>query len=116
MSNNTRKVWFVTRPERDPNFHEEALKALAKVTNNFTTKWSRNRDCHLNYEQALIDCDIKRYSVSKDGSGGRTWAALLKTFCYCYTNNFSYISLSAITKPLITTDLFKLLTLSTPTL
>ncbi|WP_024615327.1 AlwI family type II restriction endonuclease [Clostridium sp. Ade.TY] len=84
---NLRKIWFITRPERDPSFHEEAIKALSTATNNFTTKWSSNRQLHKNYEQALIDIGIKRNSISKDGSGGRTWAALLKTFAYCYTSN-----------------------------
>lgn len=90
-NNNLRKIWFITRPERDPSFHEEALKALAKATNNFTIKWSGNRQLHKNYEQALIDIGVKRNSISNDGSGGRTWAALLKTFAYCYTNNNGFL-------------------------
>lgn len=85
--NNLRKIWFITRPERDPAFHEEALKALSEATSNFTIKWSSNREIHKNYEQALINIGVKRNSISKDGSGGRTWAALLKTFAYCYTDN-----------------------------
>lgn len=86
MNSKLRQLWFITRPERDPAFHEDALKALASVTNNFQLKWSSNRELHKKYEQALIDMKIKRNSISADGSGGRTWAALLKTFAYCYTN------------------------------
>ncbi|MGY5267790.1 AlwI family type II restriction endonuclease [Paraclostridium bifermentans] len=86
-----RKVWFVTRPQRDALFHKEALEALAKATEDFTVKWHGNRDAHKNYEQCLIDIGLKRDSISKDGSGGRTWAALLKTFCYCYTNSDGYL-------------------------
>lgn len=86
-----RKVWFVTRPQRDALFHKEALEALAKATDNFTVKWQANRDAHKNYEQCLIDIGLKRNSISKDGSGGRTWAALLKTFCYCYSNSAGYL-------------------------
>lgn len=86
-----RKVWFVTRPQRDALFHKEALEALAKATDDFTVKWHGNRDAHKNYEQCLIDIGLKRDSISKDGSGGRTWAALLKTFCYCYTNSDGYL-------------------------
>jgi len=89
--NNLRKVWFITRPERDPAFHEEALKALASATDNFKIKWTSNRELHKNYEQALIDIGVKRNSISNDGSGGRTWAALLKTFSYCYTNNNGFL-------------------------
>lgn len=88
---NTRKVWFITRPERDPAFHEDALKALAIATDNFSVVWSGNRDAHKKYEQALIDMKIKRNSISNDGSGGRTWAALLKTFSYCYPNSNGYL-------------------------
>lgn len=86
-----RKVWFVTRPQRDALFHKEALEALYKATDNFSIKWQANRDIHKNYEQCLIDIGLKRNSISKDGSGGRTWAALLKTFCYCYSNSEGYL-------------------------
>ena len=86
-----RKVWFVTRPQRDALFHKEALEALSKATDNFSIKWQANRDAHKNYEQCLIDIGLKRNSISKDGSGGRTWAALLKTFCYCYSNSEGYL-------------------------
>lgn len=89
--NNLRKIWFITRPERDPAFHEEALKALANATNNFKIKWSGNRELHKKYEQALIDIGVKRNSISNDGSGGRTWCALLKTFSYCYTNSNGFL-------------------------
>lgn len=89
--NNLRKIWFITRPERDPSFHEEALRALANATNNFKIKWSGNRELHKNYEQALIDIGVKRNSISNDGSGGRTWAALLKTFAYCYTDSNGFL-------------------------
>lgn len=90
-NNNWRKVWFITRPERDPAFHEEALKALAKTTNNFSIKWSSNRELHKAYEQALVDIGVKRNSISSSGSGGRTWVALLKTFSYCYTNTDGFL-------------------------
>ncbi|GED13744.1 AlwI family type II restriction endonuclease [Aneurinibacillus migulanus] len=86
-----RKVWFITRPERDPKFHREALLALQKATNGFTVKWSGNRTAHLAYEQALADAEVKRPNISNDGSGGRTWAAMLKTFAYCYTNEEGYL-------------------------
>ncbi|CAI3565725.1 MAG: hypothetical protein ACLUC0_17340 [Clostridium neonatale] len=89
--NNLRKIWFITRPERDPAFHEEALIALANATNNFKLKWKGNRELHKKYEQALIGIGIKRNSISKDGSGGRTWASLLKTFAYCYTSNDGFL-------------------------
>ncbi|MBN2910758.1 AlwI family type II restriction endonuclease [Polycladomyces sp. WAk] len=87
----SRKTWFITRPERDPHFHRDALMALKKATNNFTIKWDRNREVHKEYERALSLANLKRNNVSHDGSGGRTWFALLKTFSYCYTNDDGYI-------------------------
>lgn len=86
-----RQVWFITRPERDPAFHPEALEALKVATNNFTTKWARNRVAHKMYEQVLSDMEIKRKNISNDGSGGRTWAAMLRTFAYCYIDDEGYI-------------------------
>ena len=79
-----RQLWFVTRPERDPRYHAEAVQLLAKATENFTVKWNGNREAHKNYEQVLADAGLKRNNISADGSGGRTWCAMLKTFAYCY--------------------------------
>lgn len=86
-----RMVWFITRPERDPAFHKEALEALRDATQNFILKWKGNRDIHKEYERKLIEIGLKRNSVSNDGSGGRTWAAMMKTFCYCYINEDGYL-------------------------
>lgn len=83
---NRRKIWFITRPERDPKFHTDALKALQVATKNFSTIWTRNRDAHKNYERVLSQEELKRNNISEDGSGGRTWAAMLRTFSYVYTD------------------------------
>lgn len=91
-----RQVWFITRPERDPAFHKEALEALKISTNNFSIIWKGNREAHKAYEQALIDMELKRNSISNDGSGGRTWAAMLRTFAYCYINPEGYIVLTKV--------------------
>lgn len=79
-----RKVWFITRPERDPKFHEDALRSLQTATNNFTEKWSGERTLHKRYEEVLANDELKRQNISNDGSGGRTWAAMLRTFSYVY--------------------------------
>ncbi|MER2108978.1 MAG: AlwI family type II restriction endonuclease [Solibacillus sp.] len=86
-----RKVWFITRPERDPQYHAEALKALQEATNNFSIEWQGNREAHKNFEVALVEHKLKRNNISADGSGGRTWAAMLKTFAYCYIDQKGYI-------------------------
>lgn len=96
-----RMVWFITRPERDPTFHKEALEALRDATQNFTLKWKGNRDIHKEYERKLIEIGLKRNSVSNDGSGGRTWAAMMKTFCYCYINEDGYLLLTKVGQELL---------------
>ncbi|MEH7749237.1 AlwI family type II restriction endonuclease [Neobacillus drentensis] len=93
-----RKIWFITRPERDPKFHRDALLALWGATNGFTEKWSGNRQAHLNYERALNARGVKRENLSNDGSGGRTWAAMLKTFAYIYTDDNGFLVLTKVGK------------------
>lgn len=96
-----RKVWFITRPERDPRFHADAIKALAEATNNFTEKWQGNRDLHKKYEEVLASKGLKRNNISNDGSGGRTWAAMLKTFAYCYPDHNGYLKPTKVGQALI---------------
>lgn len=86
-----RKLWFVTRPERDPAFHRDALVALAESTQDFTIKWKKNRDAHKAYEATLIKHQLKRDNISNDGSGGRTWAAMLRTFSYVYLDDKGFL-------------------------
>ncbi|WP_377520055.1 AlwI family type II restriction endonuclease [Priestia megaterium] len=96
-----RKVWFITRPERDPKFHVEALEALQEATINFSVVWARNRQAHKAYERTLVSYELKRDSISNDGSGGRTWAAMLRTFGYIYTNESGYLTLTKVGKKLL---------------
>ncbi|UZJ78608.1 AlwI family type II restriction endonuclease [Fictibacillus sp. KU28468] len=91
-----RKVWFITRPERDPRFHVDALKALQIATENFTVTWSKNRIAHKRYEEVLAAKELKRNNISTDGSGGRTWAAMLRTFGYVYTTPTGQLSLTKV--------------------
>ena len=96
-----RKIWFITRPERDPMFHRDALLALADATHGFTIQWSRNRKAHLDYERALNARGVKRENLSNDGSGGRTWAAMLKTFAYIYTDENGFLVLTKVGKKIL---------------
>jgi len=82
-----RKVWFITRPERDPVFHVDALRSLQTTTNNFSEKWSGERALHKRFEEVLANDGLKRQNISNDGSGGRTWAAMLRTFSYVYLDD-----------------------------
>lgn len=86
-----RKVWFITRPERDPQYHAAALKALQEATDNFSIVWQGNREAHKTFEATLAQHKLKRNNISTDGSGGRTWCAMLKTFAYCYVDHKGYI-------------------------
>ncbi|KGP73723.1 AlwI family type II restriction endonuclease [Pontibacillus yanchengensis] len=104
MANKQRKVWFITRPERDPKFHLDALEALKEATNEFKEKWQGNREMHLKYEKALNRIGLKRANVSRDGSGGRTWVAMLKTFSYVYTDEEGYLKLTRVGESLLTGD------------
>lgn len=83
-----RTVWFVTRPQRDPQFHVDALRALDKVTNHFSSDipWLGNRELQKEYEQELANSGLKRDHISNDGSGARTWVAMLRTYDYVYLN------------------------------
>lgn len=77
-----RKTWWITRPERNPD-HKIALLALDKATNHFSNiKWDHKSQ--INYEIWLGKLHAKRPGHSKNGSGGRTWVAMLKTFDYIY--------------------------------
>lgn len=96
-----RKIWFITRPERDPASHREALIALEEATNEFTIKWKGNREAHKKYEEILVNKKIKRNNISNDGSGGRTWAAMLRTFSYCYIDDKGRIVLTKSGKKII---------------
>lgn len=91
MADNERHFWFVTRPVRDPQYHEDALQCLQEATNDFTVKWTGNREAHKKYEQALADAGMKQNNVSKSGSGGRTWAAMLKTYNYVFENSDGFL-------------------------
>ena len=99
-----RKVWFITRPERDPKFHVDALRALQIATDNFSVVWYGNRDAHKQYEAVLISEEMKRDNVSNDGSGGRTWAAMLRTFGYVYLNQAGYLVLTKVGQKILNSE------------
>lgn len=103
---NLRQLWFVTRPERDPAFHVEALRALDKSLGGFPAKWAGEREAHKNYERVLGEEGYKRNNVSRDGSGGRTWAAMLRTYNYVYLMD-DYLHLTKVGEALINGDQVK---------
>ena len=96
-----RKVWFVTRPERDPKFHTDALEALYEATDQFSIKWNGNREVHKRYEAVLASKELKRDNISADGSGGRTWAAMMRIYHYVYLNENGYLVLTKVGQKLL---------------
>src|SRR5699024_6015223 len=44
----------------------------------------------------LASEELKRQNISNDGSGGRTWAAMLRTFGYIYLNKDGYLILTKV--------------------
>lgn len=88
---NKRTTWFVTRPQRDPQYFPVALEALQEATNNFKEKWNSNREVQKKYEEILVEKGLKRENISKDGSGGRTWTAMLRTYSIIYMSSDGYI-------------------------
>jgi len=96
-----RKVWFIARPERDPTYHRDALKALWDSTDEFSVKWKGNREAHKEYERILVLRNLKRDNISDSGSGGRTWAAMLRTFAYVYINEDGYLELTKVGKKIL---------------
>lgn len=99
-----RKVWFITRPERDPKFHVDALRALQIATDNFSVAWYKNRSAHKKYEKVLVFEELKRDNISNDGSGGRTWAAMLRTFGYVYLNQDGYLVLTKVGQKILNSE------------
>ncbi|MBL0387268.1 restriction endonuclease [Tumebacillus sp. ITR2] len=99
-----RKLWFLPRPERDPKFHRKGLIALQTATNNFEERWRANRPIQKKYEEELVNLEVKREHVSESGSGGRTWAALLRTFSYCYLNDKGYLVPTKVGEAIIRRD------------
>ena len=79
-----RKTWWLTRPVRTPSAHDLTLQVFAKVA--AEKVWKRNKSLHFDFEKKLGEAGIKRKRVSDvgRGSGGRTWASLLRALGYWY--------------------------------
>ncbi len=71
----SRKSWWVTRPKRKLILIPDLLKIFATTAEG--QKWEGNRTLQLEFETALRNYEWKAQNVSKDGSGGRTYAAML---------------------------------------
>ncbi|MEE6636131.1 AlwI family type II restriction endonuclease [Limosilactobacillus pontis] len=98
---NERNFWFVGRPLRDPQYHADGLRILQKATDDFTQKWRGNRDVQRKYESLLSKAGMKKDHISVTGSGGRTWAAMLKTFVYVYEDKEGYLKPTKVARAIL---------------
>lgn len=71
----TKSYWVITRPKRKLLLVPDLLRIFAAVVEE--KRWHGNRGLQIEFEQALTDAQWKAQNVSEDGSGGRTYAALL---------------------------------------
>lgn len=94
---NTRRTWFITRPTRDAlSAHAELALAMRQTAQGQV--WRGNRHLHQRLENALGKLGVKKDAVSKDGSGGRTWAALARTFGYWYPDHQGRVVITPVGK------------------
>ena len=91
-----RKTMFITRPTRDAlTSHRKLIEAMQELEG---IVWTGNRRAHQELERLLVEKQIKAPGVSNDGSGGRTWAALARTFGYWYPNANDKVVMTPVAK------------------
>lgn len=80
-----RKYWFVTRPKRRLDSVPQLLSAFDCVVQG--GQWAGNRNIQRGYENILEAKGLKRQGERRDGSGsgGRTYAAWLKSLGLIFT-------------------------------
>jgi len=97
--------WFVTRPKRKLILVPELIKIFSATVEG--KQWNRNRQLQKKFERALRDAGWKAQNISEDGSGGRTYAALLFMFGLWYedevvhTTNAAKEIISGISNPVV---------------
>ncbi len=85
---------FITRPTRDAlTSHYKLIEAMQELEG---TSWTGNREAHRELERLLTAKKVKASGVSNDGSGGRTWAALARTFGYWYPNSNNQVTITPV--------------------
>jgi len=93
---------FVTRPTRDAlTSHQKLIEAMSELAG---IKWTGNRVAHKKLEEILTKKQVKGPGVSTDGSGGRTWAALARTFGYWYLNSNDKVVITPVAEAIISGD------------
>ena len=70
-----KNFWIISRPKRKLVVIPEMLKVFATVA--VGQRWHGNRDLQVAFERELVRFEWKAQNISRDGSGSRTYAALL---------------------------------------
>ncbi len=70
-----KNYWVLSRPKRKLILVPDLLAIFSSIVEG--EKWKGNREIQLEFEKALTDAQWKANNISKDGSGGRTYAVLL---------------------------------------
>lgn len=86
--------WWVTRPKRRLDSVPEVLAAFAEISLN--QEWEGQRDTQMSLEEALEKAGLKRVGQRRDqsGSGGRTYAAWLKSLGLIFVDKKKNIKLT----------------------
>ncbi|OZG48818.1 restriction endonuclease FokI C-terminal domain-containing protein [Pseudoscardovia suis] len=78
--------WWVTRPKRKLNSIPEVLSVFAAVS--LENQWNGDRTLHIRFEEELEKAKLKSVGRRRDasGSGGRTYAAWLRSLGLYFTD------------------------------
>ncbi|MBM3910588.1 MAG: AlwI family type II restriction endonuclease [Thaumarchaeota archaeon] len=79
------QLWTIPRPTRDLSDLYGTVVALKKIAEG--KKWKGARTLHKKFEAELQNLHLKTDNVSRDGSGGRTWATVPRVYGMWYDEN-----------------------------
>ena len=80
-----KKYWWVTRPKRKLILIPDLNEIISATTEGKI--WYGNRKLQICFRKDLTDAKWKAQNISDDGSGGRTYAALLSQFGLWYSDD-----------------------------
>ena len=87
-----KNYWWVTRPKRKLILIPDLIKIFSATATGKT--WHRNRELQKQFERNLTNAKWKAQNNSNDGSGGRTYAALLAQLGLWYTDESNLVGIT----------------------
>lgn len=87
-----KNYWWVTRPKRKLILIPDIIRIFSATAEG--KPWHRNRGLQKQFEQNLTDAKWKAQNNSNDGSGGRTYAALLAQLGLWYTDEENLVRIT----------------------